>query len=123
MRRVRIAVVGLLLAAALAPAQAQINPFRAGRYGGDMPPGDWAALLKSVDELNADPTLKVGDSDSWNNPDTGGFGTNTVQRLFTQNGMPCRRLEHVLATKSQSRATSFVMSWCKTSQGAWKTVG
>ena len=88
-----------------------------------MPAGDRTLLFQSIDRLNATPDLKVGQTDSWSNTETGGSGVNTVERIFKADGMPCHRLEHFIATAGRPDGSTFTMTWCRTAQGAWKSRG
>lgn len=121
----RLLAAGALLAglAALAPARAQVNPFRTVRPSRPMPAEDVRMLADSIDQLNRMPDLRAGQTDSWSNPDTGGSGVNTVERIFRSHGMPCHRLQHFVVSGGRPEGRTYALTWCRTPQGEWKSRG
>ena len=79
-----LAICVLLTAA----AQAQVIPF-SGNFGQGLAPSDNQKLFESVARLNAVEPSKVGQSDSWSNPETKSSGTSTILRVFHSGGMAC----------------------------------
>jgi len=71
-----------------AAAQAQVIPF-AGNFGQGLAPSDNQMIFESVARLNAVEPSKVGQSDSWSNPETKSSGTSTILRVFQSGGMAC----------------------------------
>jgi hypothetical protein len=57
-------------------AQAQVNPFR-GSGGRGLSPEDNQLLFESIARLNAVEPSKVGQSNSWSNPETKNSSTST----------------------------------------------
>ena len=57
-----------------AAAEAQVIPF-AGNFGQGLAPSDNQMIFQSVARLNAVEPSKVGQSDSWSNPETKSSGT------------------------------------------------
>jgi hypothetical protein len=51
-------------------------------------------IFESVARLNAVEPSKVGQSDSWSNPETKSSGTSTILRVFHSGGMPCHLVRH-----------------------------
>jgi surface antigen len=122
-RWLAVATAGMALWLAAAPVQAQVNPFRSDRLGRSMSQEDRTLMTESIDRLNATPNLRVGQTDSWSNPQTGSSGVNTVQGNFRANGMPCHRVQHFIARGDRPEGSTFSMTWCRTAQGAWKMRG
>ena len=60
-------------------AQAQVIPF-SGNFGQGLAPSDNQMIFESVARLNAVEPSKVGQSDSWSNPETKSSGTSTILR-------------------------------------------
>ena len=109
-----LAVCLLLFAA----AQAQVIPF-AGNFGQGLAPSDNQMLFESVARLNATEPSKVGQSDSWSNPDTKSHGSSTILKVFHSNGMTCHLVSHhIVAAKLPSR--NYRLTWCRTATGEWK---
>jgi surface antigen len=104
-----------LLAAA---AQAQIIPF-AGNFGPGLAPSDSQMLFDSVARLNATEPSKVGQSDSWSNPETKSHGSSTTLKVFHSNGMTCHLVSHhIVAARPPSH--NYRLTWCRTATGEWK---
>ena len=108
--------VGLFLTAA---AQAQVNPFR-GSGGRGLSPEDNQMLFDSVARLNAAEPSKVGNSESWNNPQTNASGTSTILRVFHSNGMACHLVRHHIVVAGRQPGQNYRLTWCRTSSGEWK---
>src|SRR5207248_7363586 len=106
-----LALYVLLPVAAQAPlyvllpvaAQAQVIPF-AGNFGPGLAPSDNQMLFESVARLNAAEPSKVGQSDSWSNPETKSHGSSTILKVFHSNGMTCHLVRHhIVAARPPSR--------------------
>ena len=101
-----------------AAAQAQVIPF-AGNFGQGLAPSDNQMVFESVARLNAVKPSKVGQSDSWSNPETKSSGTSTILRVFHSGGMPCHLVRHpIVAGRPPPRDYRF--TWCRTPTGEWK---
>jgi hypothetical protein len=101
-----------------AAAKAQVIPF-AGNFGRRLAPSDNQMLFDSVARLNAAEPSKVGQSDSWSNPETKSSGTSTILRVFLSSGMTCHLVRHhIVAARSPSR--NYRLTWCHTPTGEWK---
>jgi surface antigen len=108
----------VLACAFLSAAQAQVIPFQ-GNFGPGLSRSDNQLLFESVARLNAAEPSKVGQSDSWSNPETKSSGTSTILRVFHSGGMTCHLVRHhIVAARSPSR--DYRLSWCRTSTGEWK---
>jgi hypothetical protein len=114
---------GLALAAALAvcvllpaAAQAQVIPF-AGNFGQGLAPYDNQMIFESVAQLNA--PSKVGQSDSWSNPETKSSGTSIILRVFHSGGMPCHLVRHQIVS-GRPPPRDYRFTWCCTPTGEWK---
>ena len=112
------AVRGVLLPAA---TQAQVIPF-SGNFGQGLAPSDNQMMFESVARLNAVEPSKVGQSDSWSNPETKSHGSSTILKVFHSNGMTCHLVRHhIVAARPPSR--NYRLTWCRTATGEWKTKG
>jgi surface antigen len=111
------AVCALLPAA----AGAQVIPF-AGNFGQGLAPSDNQMIFESVARLNAVEPSKVGQSDSWSNPETKSSGTSTILRAFHSGGMACHLVRHqIVAGRPPPR--DYRLTWCRTPTGEWKIKG
>jgi surface antigen len=115
---------GALAACALlcAGAQAQVIPFR-GNFGRGLAPSDNQMVFESVARLNATEPSKVGQTDSWSNPETKSSGSSTILRVFQSAGMPCHLVRHHIVVPGQPPARDYRLTWCRTPSGEWKTKG
>jgi hypothetical protein len=78
------------LVACLLPAgaRAQVIPF--GPYfGPGLSSSDNQMVFESAARVNAAAPGKVGQSDSWRNPQTKSHSSSTITRVFTSGAMPC----------------------------------
>ena len=99
-------------------AQAQVIPF-AGNFGPGLAASDNQMLFDSVARLNATEPSKVGQSDSWSNPETKSHGSSTILKVFHSNGMTCHLVSHhIVAARPPSR--NYRLTWCRTATGEWK---
>lgn len=119
--RALMIVAAFTFTSAIVPASAQINPFRSNRQGPKLSGDDHTLLFESISKLNTTQPLHVGDSDTWSNPKTNSSGTNTVEQILTESGMPCHKLRHHIVVQGREPGRNFVLTWCRTSQGEWKT--
>lgn len=103
-------------------AQAQINPFRGSGSRG-LSPEDNQLLFDSVARLNAAEPSKVGNSESWNNPQTNASGTSTIVRVFHSGGMACHLVRHNVVIAGRQPGHNYRLTWCRTSSGEWKIKG
>lgn len=107
--------VCLLPSAAL---QAQVIPF-SGNFGQGLAPSDNQMIFESVARLNAVGPSKVGQSNSWSNPETKSSGTSTILRVFHSGGMACHLVRHQIVA-GRPPARDYRLTWCRTSTGEWK---
>jgi surface antigen len=112
--------LAVLAALGLRPviALAQVIPFQ-GNFGPGLSPQDNQMMFESVARLNATEPSKVGQSDSWTNPQTKSSGTSTIVRVFRSGGMPCHMVRHsIVAVRPPTR--NYQLTWCRTPAGEWK---
>jgi surface antigen len=101
-----------------AAAQAQVIPF-SGNFGQGLAPSDNQMMFESVARLNAVEPSKVGQSDSWSNPETKSSGTSTILKVFHSGGMACHLVRHhIVAGRPPPR--DYRLTWCRTPTGEWK---
>ena len=121
MRRRSRYLFAVVAVCALLPevVQAQINPFRGSGSRG-LSPEDNQLLFDSVARLNAAEPSKVGNSESWNNPQTNTSGTSTIVRVFRSGGMECHLVRHHIVVAGRQPGQNYRLTWCRTSSGEWK---
>jgi hypothetical protein len=76
-------------------------------------------VFESAARVNAAAPGKVGQSDSWRNPQTNSHGTSTITRVFTSGGMPCHLVRHHIVAGPRP-ASNYRFTWCRTPSGEWK---
>ena len=110
-----VALVACLLPAG---ARAQVIPF--GPYfGPGLSPSDNQMVFESAARVNAAAPGKVGQSDSWRNPQTKSHGSSTITRVFTSGGMSCHLVRHHIVVGPRP-ASNYRFTWCRTPSGEWK---
>jgi surface antigen len=110
-------LVAAIVALSVAPAAAQINPFR--NYSGPvLSKADIAAGREAAARLLAEADPKVGTSESWSGPTSGNTGTLTIERIYQQRGNDCRAVRSSVAYKSGTHR-SFLLHACNVS-GRWR---
>ena len=93
-----------------------INPFGPAR--GDFTKQDMDLLQAKLRPLLEQG--KAGAVAAWRNPANSNFGTMRIAKTFERQGLACRRVTHIVKLRSYKNARRFVVSYCKTSDGAWK---
>ena len=120
LRRLSAALAACALLSAA--AHAQVIPF-SGNFGRGLAPSDNQMVFESVARLNATEPSKVGQTDSWSNPETKSSGSSTILRVFHSGGMPCHLVRHHIVVPGQPPARDYRLTWCRTPSGEWKTKG
>ncbi len=117
------AVVGLI--GGIAPSNAQIsnispiNPFsRSGMA--DIEKKDLEMAERAAADIYTSETAAVGDLKSWDNEESGNSGTVQLINMFEYQGLPCRRMHHVIELKTERDPRQFTIDRCKTPDGEWK---
>ena len=106
----------------LSAAQAQVIPF-SGNFGRGLSPSDNQIVFESVARLNATEPSKVGQSDSWSDPETRSSGSSTILRVFHSGVMACHLVRHHIVVPGQPLARDYRLTWCRTPSGEWKIKG
>ncbi|HVO16600.1 MAG TPA: RT0821/Lpp0805 family surface protein [Alphaproteobacteria bacterium] len=117
-KRLVLGALGLAAAAAIAPALAQVSPFGPGAF--NVPDSDLPLLGAAEAKLYTG--AKVGAVEKWSNAATGDDGSVTLISTFERDGMPCRRLAHVIKLRGIKAEHQFVISRCRVADGSWKIV-
>jgi surface antigen len=101
-----------------AGARAQVIPF--GPYfGPGLSSSDNQMVFESAARVNAAAPGKVGQSDSWRNPQTKSHSSSTITRVFTSGAMPCHLVRHHIVAGPRP-ASNYRFTWCRTPSGEWK---
>jgi surface antigen len=113
-----------MLAAALATALvvltggagAQLNPLRDFELSGD----DIALLTAAADRLYE--AGEIGGIARWSNPHSGNAGTVEILEIFEREGLPCRRVEHVIELAEDPVPKRLMLASCRVEDGRWLLV-
>lgn len=114
------AVRVLLLVSALLWAEsatAQVNPFGDSL---DLEESDVAMLQAAASTLFQDDNARIGQTETWNNPETGNSGAVSILQLFEHEGLPCKRLQHAIKQKGRADQNIYQFARCRTNDGSWK---
>ena len=98
-------------------AEAQVNPFGDSL---DLKDSDVALLQAAASTLFQDDHARIGQTETWSNPETGNSGTVSLLQLFEHAGMPCRRLRHHIKQRGHADQITYQFARCRTSDGSWK---
>ncbi|MEW8510138.1 MAG: RT0821/Lpp0805 family surface protein [Candidatus Thiodiazotropha sp.] len=63
---------------------------------------------------------ELGESDMWDNPDSGNSGALKITKAGTSSGRLCKRLQITNRAKGQEHTSSYV--FCRQPDGTWKTM-
>jgi surface antigen len=106
--------IAVLLCGLLAgPALAQVPAIDLRDSDIEMAKAAAASLYEKLD-------TPVGSSAAWSNGQTGNSGTVTLIAATEPNGVPCRRLQHVIKVQDRSDPFIFLFDRCLV-DGEWKT--
>jgi len=109
-RYLAFAAVAVILALVQGSAiHAQMNPFKG--VQNYMTDEDLRLLEKGVETLLN--KGKVGSVAAWKNDTSGNFGTMELELAFAGDGIPCRRIDHVIKFRSQADPFLFHLTYCK----------
>lgn len=98
-------------------AAAQVNPFGDSL---DLKESDIAMLQAAASALFQDDKARIGQTETWKNPETGNSGAVLLLRLFEHAGMPCKRLQHSIKQKGRADQITYQFARCRTGDGSWK---
>lgn len=80
---------------------------------------DLAIIRRTVNEQVHGRT--VGTSASWSNPESGNYGTITLVKRYTANGLPCESVGYTLATKKRPVSPEhYMLNSCRQPDGTWR---
>ncbi len=115
--------LALLGTAPIVATHAQLlNPFPFSRNARhDLSQSDIAKVMDLSNQINAAPGSKA--PKNWSNPETGNSGTVAFVKSFQSDAMPCNTLRYSFSVKHRPRHRTYLMNWCQTPDGAWKTKG
>jgi surface antigen len=65
---------------------------------------------------------EIGGVESWSNPDSGNAGTAKLLETFERDGLPCRRIEHVVNIAQDAVPKRVVLATCRVPDGRWLLV-
>jgi surface antigen len=62
---------------------------------------------------------KIGASEVWSNAASGNSGSATLLEVFERDGLPCRRVEHVIKVRKDAVPKRLELTTCRTADGRW----
>ena len=65
---------------------------------------------------------EIGASATWSNAASGNSGTARLLETFERDGLPCRRVEHVIKIRQDAVPKRLVLATCRTADGRWHLV-
>ena len=99
-------------------AHGQVNPL--GRAGINLTDQDLKMIMAAAEPLFKNTQAKAGTVVVWHNEATGNFGTIELVGLSEFQGMPCRRLRHIVSIKKEKDPRRVTTERCRTESGEWK---
>ncbi len=113
-------LAALALGLAALPMAARALPDTGTRLGLGLTRADSAAASTAARELYQRDDIPAGAAAAWNNPKSRNHGTIKVMEVFTQAGMPCRKMQYEFFLYRRAGDRSYVETLCRTPEGAWK---
>jgi surface antigen len=114
--RVPAAAVVMMLALLASDVRAQMNPLR------QLELTDTDIELLTAAANRVYDAQQIGVEEPWSNPDSGNAGTAEILETFEREGLPCRRVEHVITIAGDAVPKRLVLSTCRVADGRWLLV-
>jgi surface antigen len=114
--RVTAAALALTLVIAAAEVRSQMNPLREL----ELTAQDIELLGAAADRVYD--AGEIGASEAWSNPASGNSGAARLLETFERDGLPCRRIEHVVNIRRDAVPKRLVLATCRTADGRWLLV-
>lgn len=112
-----VALIFALALSGAAPAGAQVSPFGDSL---DLTADDVEMLKAAAAALFADDGARLGDTRTWSNPASGNTGSVSLVKTFEHQGLPCKRVQHVVEQKGRADQVVYQFARCRTSDGTWR---
>ena len=114
----RMPAVALVVALAVlaSDARGQMNPLRQL----ELTSGDIEMLTAAANQLYD--AGQIGVEASWSNAELGNAGTARILETFEREGLPCRRVEHMIKVAKDAVPKRVVLSTCRAPDGRWLLV-
>jgi surface antigen len=118
MMGLRISIVAAAMALGLlaSGAQGQFNPLR------ELALTDTDIEMLTAAANHVYEAGEVGVAESWSNPASGNSGTAEILERFERDGLPCRRVEHVIKVAKDAVPKRVVLATCRVADGRWLLV-
>jgi len=114
--RVLAATLAVMLALLASAARGQMNPLREL----ELTAGDLELLTTTADRLYE--SGRLGAVEAWSKPESGNSGTVEILELFEREGLPCRRVEHVVKIDRDPVPKRLILASCRVPDGRWLLV-
>jgi surface antigen len=112
-----VALAAALILSCAAPAAAQVNPFGDSL---DLKPADIEMMKAAAAALFTDDAARLGDTRAWSNPASGNAGSVSLVKTFEHQGLPCKRVQHIVKQKDRADQVVYQFARCRTGDGTWK---
>jgi surface antigen len=110
------ALVALTLALLASAASGQMNPLRQL----ELTSADIELLTAAANRLYE--AGQIGVEEAWSNPASGNSGTAEILETFERDGLPCRRIEHVIKIARDAVPKRVELATCRVADGRWLLV-
>jgi len=114
--QVLAAALAMISAIVASDARGQMNPLRAL----ELSAGDLELLTTTADRLYE--AGRLGAVETWSNPESGNSGTVEILEVFEREGLPCRRVEHVVKIDRDPVPKRLILASCRVPDGRWLLV-
>ena len=114
--QVLAAALAMIPAILASDARGQLNPLREL----ELTAGDLELLTTTADRLYE--AGRLGAVEAWSNPESGNSGTVEILELFEREGLPCRRVEHVVKVERDPVPKRLILASCRVPDGRWLLV-
>jgi surface antigen len=110
------ATLAMMLALLATDARGQMNPLRQLA----LTTADIELLTATANRVYE--TGQIGTKEAWSNPESGNSGTVELLETFEREGLPCRRVEHVVNIARDAVPKRLVLATCRVADGRWLLV-
>jgi surface antigen len=111
--RVPAVALALMLVLLASDARSQMHPLRELELTAE----DIELLTTAADHVYD--AGEIGASEAWSNAASGNSGSATLLQVFERDGLPCRRIEHVIKIKKDATPKRLELATCRTADGRW----
>jgi len=82
--------------------------------------GDFEMMMEAETTLYGDGAPEAGATANWENSKNGDHGTAKLVEIYEWQGLPCRKIQHIVHIVSQKDLKTITLDRCRVASGEWK---